>query len=85
MLPKNKLWAGLSSLVLAAVSPAVFAEWGLNMSRGITDISRETYSLHMQHVREHTHICQATTQQYVAYTKPLAPPTLLRHIPYTLA
>ncbi len=47
MLPKNKLWAVLSSLALAAVSSAALADWGLNMTRGITGISRETYSLHM--------------------------------------
>lgn len=47
MLPKNKLWAGLSSLILAAVSPGALADWGLNMTRGITGISRETYGLHM--------------------------------------
>ncbi len=51
MLPKNKLWLGLSSLALAGVaavvSPAVMAAWGLNMTQGITGISRETYDLHM--------------------------------------
>ena len=53
MLPKNKLWLGLSSLALAAglplamVSSPVMAQWGVNMTQGITGISRETYGLHM--------------------------------------
>src|SRR5688572_25003225 len=47
MLPKNKLWLKLSGLVLAIVSPAVMAAWELNMPEGITQISRETYFLHM--------------------------------------
>ncbi len=47
MLPMNKLWLGLGGLVVAAVSPAAMAAWGLNMPKGITGISRETYDLHM--------------------------------------
>ena len=47
MLPKNKLWRGLVSVVLAVVSTAALAAWELNMPLGITSISRETYSLHM--------------------------------------
>jgi hypothetical protein len=47
MLPKNKLWLKLSGLALAIASPAVMAAWELNMPEGITQISRETYFLHM--------------------------------------
>jgi len=47
MLPKNKLWRGLVSVVLAVVSTAALAAWELNMPLGITSISRKTYSLHM--------------------------------------
>lgn len=47
MLPKNKLWRGLVSGVLAVVSTAALAAWELNMPLGITSISRKTYSLHM--------------------------------------
>ena len=53
MLPKNKLWLELSSLALAAglslamVSSPAMAQWGVNMTQGITGISRETYGLHM--------------------------------------
>jgi cytochrome c oxidase subunit II len=47
MLPKNKLWLKLSSLALAIISPAAMAAWRLNMSPGITEVSRETYFLHM--------------------------------------
>lgn len=47
MLPMNKLWRVLISMVLAGVSPALMAAWELNMPEGITAISRDTYGLHM--------------------------------------
>jgi cytochrome c oxidase subunit 2 len=42
--------AGLKALTVllgAALAPAAHAEWGLNMTRGVTDISRRVYDLHM--------------------------------------
>ncbi|MEY4640972.1 MAG: hypothetical protein RLZZ227_966 [Pseudomonadota bacterium] len=47
MLLKNKLWLGLMTAVLALASTELFAAWDLNMMQGITEISRETYRLHM--------------------------------------
>ena len=51
MLPKNKVWLGLLTALLALVleltSNAALADWELNMPEGITSISRDTYSLHM--------------------------------------
>lgn len=37
----------LVGLALAITSPALFAAWELNMPVGVTEISRETHSLHM--------------------------------------
>jgi len=42
--------AGMKALTLlagAVLAPAAHAEWGLNMTQGVTDISRRVYSLHM--------------------------------------
>ncbi|MGP1665872.1 MAG: cytochrome c oxidase subunit II, partial [Rhodanobacter sp.] len=48
MLPKNKLWLRSMTAVLAQLcSTGLFAAWDLNMMQGVTDISRETYRLHM--------------------------------------
>jgi cytochrome c oxidase subunit 2 len=47
MLPKNKLWLGMMSAVLAFASTGLQAAWELNMPEGITGISRATYNLHM--------------------------------------
>ncbi len=47
MLPKNKLWLGMMSVVLACASTGSQAAWELNMPEGITGISRDTYNLHM--------------------------------------
>jgi len=47
MLPKNKVWLGLISSVLALASTSALAAWDLNMPEGITGISRDTYQLHM--------------------------------------
>jgi cytochrome c oxidase subunit 2 len=47
MLPKNKLWLGMMSVVLACASTGLQAAWELNMPEGITGISRDTYNLHM--------------------------------------
>jgi cytochrome c oxidase subunit 2 len=46
----NKLRAACAPLLAALLmlsAPAAHAEWALNMTRGITDISREIYRLHM--------------------------------------
>lgn len=44
-------WTGVvsvfGSLLIALFSPSLLAAWTLNMPKGITEISRETYSLHM--------------------------------------
>jgi cytochrome c oxidase subunit 2 len=37
----------LTVLLGAALAPAAHAEWGLNMTQGVTDISRRVYGLHM--------------------------------------
>jgi cytochrome c oxidase subunit II len=47
MLPRNKLWLVMMSAVLALASSELLAAWDLNMMEGITEISRETYRLHM--------------------------------------
>ena len=47
MLPKIKLWLGMLTATLALASTQLHADWGLNMPRGITEISRQTYDLHM--------------------------------------
>jgi cytochrome c oxidase subunit 2 len=38
---------GLTVLLGAALAPAAHAEWGLNMTQGVTEISRRVYGLHM--------------------------------------
>ena len=47
MQPKIKFLPGLLSSALMLISTHASAAWELNMPVGITDISRETYSLHM--------------------------------------
>ena len=37
----------LTGLFLAMTAPAVWGEYGLNMTRGVTEISNDVYSLHM--------------------------------------
>lgn len=49
MLPKAKLWLALTIAALTSMlSTSLQAAWELNMPRGATQISRETYDLHMQ-------------------------------------
>jgi cytochrome c oxidase subunit II len=36
-----------AAIALAALAPAAHAEWGLNMTKGVTTLSGEIYSLHM--------------------------------------
>lgn len=48
MMPKIKLWLGMLTAALAFASIQAHAAWDeLNMREGITEISRQTYSLHM--------------------------------------
>ena len=48
MMPKIKLWLGMLTAALAFASIQAHAAWDeLNMPVGITEISRQTYSLHM--------------------------------------
>ncbi|MEX2366858.1 MAG: cytochrome c oxidase subunit II [Pseudohongiellaceae bacterium] len=47
MLPKIKLWPGMLMAFLSLASAQVLAAWDLNMPRGVTEISRQTYNLHM--------------------------------------
>ena len=47
MLPKAKLWLASAGTACALLSTHLQAAWDLNMPRGVTEISRETYSLHM--------------------------------------
>lgn len=47
MQPKNKILLGLFSSALMLISAHASAAWTLNMPVGVTDISRETYDLHM--------------------------------------
>lgn len=49
MMPKIKLWLGMLTAALAFASIQAHAAWRdvLNMPEGITEISRQTYSLHM--------------------------------------
>jgi len=47
MQPKNKILLGLLSSALMLISAHASAAWTLNMPVGVTDISRETYDLHM--------------------------------------
>ncbi|MDH7944246.1 cytochrome c oxidase subunit II [Pseudohongiella sp. SYSU M77423] len=47
MLSKAKLWLSLAFGTLLMWSAGAHAAWELNMPRGVTQISRETYDLHM--------------------------------------
>jgi len=44
---RNKIWRILAILMLWSVSHQTFAEWILNMTPGVTEISRSVYNLHM--------------------------------------
>jgi cytochrome c oxidase subunit 2 len=48
MLPKAKLWLSLMAAAVTMHSTNLQAAWELNMPRGVTQISRDTYDLHMQ-------------------------------------
>ncbi|MDP1931705.1 MAG: cytochrome c oxidase subunit II [Gammaproteobacteria bacterium] len=48
MLPKAKLWLGLVVAAFTLFSTNLQAAWELNMTQGVTQISRDTYDLHMQ-------------------------------------
>jgi len=43
----GRLRALAAGFALMFVSPALLAEWGINMTEGVTALSAETYSLHM--------------------------------------
>jgi cytochrome c oxidase subunit 2 len=43
----GRLRALASGFALMLASPALLAEWGINMTEGVTALSAETYSLHM--------------------------------------
>ena len=47
MLRKPGSLSAVAALVAALAAPAAHAEWGLNMTQGVTEISRNVYSLHM--------------------------------------
>jgi cytochrome c oxidase subunit 2 len=47
MLRKPGSLTAVAASIAALVAPAAHAEWALNMTRGVTDISRDVYSLHM--------------------------------------
>ncbi len=47
MLRKSGSLSAVAAFVAALAAPAAHAEWGLNMTRGVTQISRDVYSLHM--------------------------------------
>lgn len=47
MLPKAKLWLSLLAGVLLFWSAGLQAAWEVNMPQGVTQISRDTYDLHM--------------------------------------
>jgi len=47
MLRKPGSLSAVAAFVAALAAPAAHAEWGLNMTRGVTQISRDVYSLHM--------------------------------------
>jgi cytochrome c oxidase subunit 2 len=47
MLPKAKLWLSLLVGALFFWSAGLQAAWDMNMPRGVTQISRDTYDLHM--------------------------------------
>lgn len=48
MLSKAKLWLSLALGTLMLWSAGTHAAWDLNMPRGVTQMSRDTYGLHMQ-------------------------------------
>jgi len=48
MLPKAKLWLSLMAAAFTMLSTNLQAAWELNMPQGVTQISRDTYDLHMQ-------------------------------------
>ena len=48
MLPKAKLWLNLVVAALMTLSTNLQAAWELNMTQGVTQISRDTYDLHVQ-------------------------------------
>jgi cytochrome c oxidase subunit 2 len=48
MLPKAKLWLALTVAAVSMFSTNLQAAWELNMPQGVTQISRDTYDLHMQ-------------------------------------
>jgi len=48
MLPKAKLWLVLTGIATSLLSANLQAAWDLNMTQGVTQISRDTYDLHMQ-------------------------------------
>jgi cytochrome c oxidase subunit 2 len=47
MLSKAKLWLSLALSTLLFWSAGLHAAWDLNMPRGVTQMSRDTYDLHM--------------------------------------
>jgi len=47
MLSKAKLWLSLALSTLMLWSTGLHAAWDLNMPRGVTQMSRDTYDLHM--------------------------------------
>lgn len=47
MLSKAKLWLSLALSTLMLWSAGVHAAWEVNMTRGVTQMSRDTYDLHM--------------------------------------
>lgn len=47
MLPKAKLWLALTVAAVSMFSTNLQADWELNMPQGVTQISRDTYDLHM--------------------------------------
>jgi cytochrome c oxidase subunit 2 len=47
MLRKPGSLSAVAAFAAALGSPAAHAEWGLNMTQGVTEISRNVYSLHM--------------------------------------
>jgi cytochrome c oxidase subunit II len=47
MLSKAKLWLGLALSTLMLWSAGLHAAWEVNMPRGVTQMSRDTYDLHM--------------------------------------
>lgn len=42
-----KTWLTLASMLLFAHATPAFADWELNMTEGVTDVSQSVYSLHM--------------------------------------